>query len=92
MADSLVDDLVDEKNNGKRYSLNEYETAYVTELGELLKYHVFQNQIVINFLRYVLLTRLGYTKVHDKHHLQIDIDMNKKPFDILVKEVPSFEK
>lgn len=87
----LIDDITEEFNNGKRYSLNDYESNYVRELGTLLQFHTHREQIINNFIMYVMINRLGYTKVKQNHHIALTVDDTKFPFDIMVKEVPNTE-
>lgn len=87
MADSLVDELVEDYNHGKQYSLNDYETNFIEELNTLLQFHIYKDRIISNYLTYIAVTRLGYTQHKEGTNLQYSIEAESKPFKIRIKEV-----
>lgn len=87
MADSLVDDLVEDFNNGKQFTLNDYETGFLKELHAMLQYHIYRDRIMTAFMTYVAMTRFGYTKVKEGYDLQYGIETETEPYKLRIKEV-----
>ena len=83
----LVDDLVDQFNNGQEYQLNDYETQFIKELDTLLLYHIYRHRIITTLLTYIASTRLGHARVKEGFDLQFGIDSDKEPYKLRVKEV-----
>jgi hypothetical protein len=75
------------KPASKEFTLTQFETAYIKDLEVLLQYHVARQQIISNFVTYIAMTRLGYTTVTEGYDLRFDLNLDRDPAIVLLREI-----
>ncbi len=75
------------KPSSKEFTLTAFETAFIKELQVLLQFHTARQQIISNFVTYIAMTRLGYGTVTEGYDLRFDLNLDRDPAIVLLREI-----
>lgn len=71
----------------REFELTPFEAAFIRELGTLLLYHIARDAIISSFLTYIATTRLGYQQPPEGYEVRFDINLERTPSLVLMREL-----
>ncbi len=87
MSSKIKDKLKDSVPESKEFTLTTFETAFIKEMDVLLQFHIGKQRIISNFITYIAVTRLGYSTVKEGYELRFDINLDRDPAIVQLRQV-----